>query len=135
MLDATGYLVSANRQYQHNDCSGFVQGYDYEETNLLLQKLLDERFNPLTNRIVAAAIRLSTGDVLVSARHFDKLMHQQIELLPDNLRAKARLAEQGFIDKFGVFHNRIQAYRIAEFANQIVRCFDIKDELFSEHLY
>lgn len=25
-------LLSASRQYQHNDCSGFVAGFEYEET-------------------------------------------------------------------------------------------------------
>ena len=25
-------LIAALRQYQHNDCSGFVAGFDYDET-------------------------------------------------------------------------------------------------------
>lgn len=32
-------LSSALRQYQHNDCSGFVVGYDYSETQKVVTEL------------------------------------------------------------------------------------------------
>ena len=41
----TNILLPALRQYQHNDCSGFVAGYDIKETDKIvseLQSLLEE---------------------------------------------------------------------------------------------
>lgn len=35
-------LVPALRQYQHNDCSGFVPGFDYDETIKILEKYREE---------------------------------------------------------------------------------------------
>ncbi len=32
-------LVSALRQYQHNDCSGLLSGYDYSETQKVVTEL------------------------------------------------------------------------------------------------
>ncbi len=87
--------------------------------------------NPLINRIVAAAVRYNTGEVVVSARHFDRLMCEQIE----RLGIDSEKYEQGFIDKFGYFHSREAAYKVAEFADQIIRDQHIKNKLFSEHLY
>lgn len=31
-MDNTEILEKAARQYQHNNCSGFVHGFDYDET-------------------------------------------------------------------------------------------------------
>jgi hypothetical protein len=87
--------------------------------------------NPLINRIVAAAVRYDTGEVIVSARHFDRLMSEQIK----SLGIDTKKHEQGFIDKFGNFHSREDAYKIAKFADQIIRDHHIEDKLFSEHLY
>ena len=33
-------LLTALRQYQHNDCSGFIFGYDKEETDKIVAELL-----------------------------------------------------------------------------------------------
>ena len=43
--------------------------------------------------------------------------------------------EQGFIDQFGKFYNRKDAYIIAKENGQIIRDLGETDELFSEHLY
>lgn len=34
-------LLPALRQYQHNDCSGFLAGYDYIETQKIVLELLE----------------------------------------------------------------------------------------------
>lgn len=46
-------LQSAVRQYQHNDCSGLVMGYDREETERVVSELLRER-----NELAAKVERL-----------------------------------------------------------------------------
>ena len=46
-------LQSAVRQYQHNDCSGLVMGYDRTETELVVSNLLRER-----NELAAQVERL-----------------------------------------------------------------------------
>ena len=46
------------------------------------------------------------------------------------------IAEQGFVDQYGVFLNRKQALGVAEEAEQIIRrCGGDDTELFSENLY
>ena len=40
-LDAKSVLLPALRQYQHNDCSGLLCGYDEEETKNIVQQLID----------------------------------------------------------------------------------------------
>ena len=39
-LDVNALLLPALRQYQHNDCSGFVVGYDHAETQKIMFKLM-----------------------------------------------------------------------------------------------
>jgi len=34
-------LLPAARQHQHNDCSGLIPAYDYEETNKIVSNLLE----------------------------------------------------------------------------------------------
>ena len=46
-------LQRAVRQYQHNDCSGLVMGYDEAETNRVVSELLRER-----NELAAQVERL-----------------------------------------------------------------------------
>lgn len=86
--------------------------------------------------VVAAACRV--GETLVvSARHFDLLMHQQIKQLgmAKDFRAKA---EQGFIDQFGEFMDRFEALEVARAAGQLnvrrPKTFP-QDRLFSEDIY
>ena len=38
--DANSLLIPALRQYQHNDCSGLLAGYDYNETQKIVSVLL-----------------------------------------------------------------------------------------------
>ena len=97
---------------------------------------MTQKFNPLINRIVCAANQFSDGTLICSSRHFDQCMKMQLERINPDYSYWRKLGHiQGFIDKFGNFHDRESAYKIAVEANQIVRDHHITGELFSEHLY
>lgn len=84
-------------------------------------------------RIVAAAIRHKTaGWIVVSARHFDALMRDQLNSTGRDFKG----CEQGFIDNHGQFWNREDAWDIAECCCQIKRDLPCGGGvLYSEHLY
>lgn len=92
--------------------------------------------------VVCAACRY--GELIVcGARHFDKVMHSQLrQMREDKLFAfeVAGRAEQGFIDQYGVFMTREEAFEVAKAAGQLnVRRLKTphpdSTELFSEDLY
>lgn len=90
------------------------------------------------NRIVCAANKSRvTGEIILGIRHCDQFMNSQRDRLPN----KGRNADwiQGFIDKFGCFHDRQEAWKIASEANQIWRRCGGDDAdggtLYSENLY
>lgn len=86
------------------------------------------------NYIVCAAIRYPNGVIVCGARHYDHVMHTvltQLDKISDEYKMKG---EQGFIDKFGKFHNRIEAKKIAEENGQVSE-FICKDVMYSEDLY
>ena len=86
-------------------------------------------------RIVCAAIRVD-DEIIWGARNFDEIMYIQIDRKDEEHRLKWRKAEQGFIDQFGNFLTREEAYIIAERNNQIINSIGYKgNKLFSEHLY
>jgi len=75
--------------------------------------------------IVAAACRIVDGHVnliFVSARHFDPLMHNQIDnsILTEDQKSDGPW-EQGFIDQWGNYWSRKEAWKMAEKNNQIRR--------------
>lgn len=92
--------------------------------------------------VVCAACRY--GDLIIcGARHFDKVMHSQIRQMREDklfdFEAAGR-AEQGFIDQYGVFMSREEAFEVAKAAGQLnVRRlktpYPESTELFSEDLY
>lgn len=88
-------------------------------------------------RIVCAANRnANTGLVICGARHFDAIMHRQMEGRPLAERDDWRRSEQGFIDQSGQFLTREQAWPIALAAQQIrQRVGSDEGMLFSENLY
>lgn len=91
----------------------------------------------VNRRIVCAACRdPHTKKIILGPRHFDKTMRDQ--LIPDS-RDYDRYSEQGFIDQYGVYHNREEAYKIAKAANQIIKRCGGDDKnggtLYSENLY
>lgn len=86
----------------------------------------------LGRRVVCAAICNSEGVVVLGARHHDKLMNQALSNTPGDWR----FAEQGFIDQYGVFMTREEAFKVAKAQNQIVRKVGGDEtRLFSENLY
>jgi hypothetical protein len=90
--------------------------------------------------IVCAAIK-SGGDIIAGPRHYDSIMHHQIRLstkhlIPEDARKAWVAAEQGFIDQFGKFYTRQEAWDVAESNGQIKYNLAIQDGvLYSEHLY
>lgn len=85
--------------------------------------------------VVCAAIRRKDGKMVCGARHYDPAMRGQF--LRGGKRPKKWIsAEQGFIDQFGVFMNREEAYKVADAAGQIKYGMDhSKGTLYSEDLY
>lgn len=81
----------------------------------------DRHWNPpdfeARRRVIASACRARTGELVVGPRHWDECMH----------RMKASMKgidwafhTQGFIDQFGFFMDREEAYVVAAHQNQIV---------------
>jgi len=84
------------------------------------------------SRIVCAAIKNRGGSIICGPRHFDKIMYGQIGSNTDEWRT----AEQGFVDQYGQFYDRTEAWIIANGQNQILHNFPcMPNTLFSEHLY
>lgn len=88
----------------------------------------------LTPRIIVCAAIQKEGRIITGARHYDKIMHQQIAASEGKDFWKAK-AEQGFIDQFGDFIDRREAWKIAEKQNQIKRKVSSPGILYSENLY
>lgn len=93
-----------------------------------------DTFDRKQRRVVCAANKhQDTGVIILGARHFDHLMHKQVEMLG----YKNHPMEQGFIDQWGVFMTRGEAFKVAAEAKQILsKTGNVNDEiLFSEDLY
>lgn len=90
--------------------------------------------------LVCSAIKIQTNKadlLLLSARHWDNQMRQQFtQSLHSGYEVYRQTEVQGFIDQFGKFYNRKDAYRLAQHNNQIRFELDYEtDELYSEMLY
>lgn len=73
-------------------------------------------------RVVCAAIRAADGSVLLGIRHYSRDMHKQIDARAhtDGKSFIRRMDEdQGFVDQYGVFMSREEAYKVAEASGQI----------------
>ena len=92
-------------------------------------------------RVVCAAIRSSDGEVLLGIRHYSMDMHRQIAARVDGWKFLHRLDnDQGFVDQFGKFMSREEAFQVAMAEGQIMRpeaCGQGLDgpKLYSEGLY
>lgn len=93
------------------------------------------------NRIVCSAIR-KYGEVILGARHCDSLMHNTIKVYKTSFEEGISdinwsNAEQGFVDRYGNFLNRKEAFKVAFEAGQIVRMCGSEHSLglCSENLY
>ena len=70
--------------------------------------------------------------IAIGVRHFDMVM---LEQMPKPLWSDYEI-EQGFIDQFGLFMTREEAYLVAQAAGQIkYRCGGDEGVLYSENLY
>lgn len=83
-------------------------------------------------RIVCAAMS-KDGRIVTGARHFDKVMRNQMEA-SEGIEWW-RSCKQGFIDQFGDFLNREEAWDVAKEQDQIRRDLPTEGYLFSENLY
>lgn len=92
-------------------------------------------------RIVCAALRAPDGELLLGIRHYSADMRRQIDARHDGAKFKQVHDEnQGFVDQYGVYVSREEAYRVAQEAGQITRphaCGNGLDgpKLYSEGLY
>jgi hypothetical protein len=81
--------------------------------------------------VVCAALLNNDDEIICSPRHFDSTARAAF-----NWNDHWWNAEQGFVDQFGVFMSREEAWKVAEAAGQIkYRCGGDGKELFSENLY
>ncbi len=71
---------------------------------------------PRTQRRVVCAALKKGAVISCGPRHFDTMMHEQIAHVGINMRD----AEQGFIDQWGKFMDRVEALEVAKTANQIL---------------
>ncbi len=128
-----GLILNMSEQAEQNIDNGYIcEHWKIPKTCKLCIK------NEPTPRIVCAAIRGADGRIVTSARHYDKNMLNQIEMMkdPDNFYHRSG-DDQGFIDQFGNYLTRQEAYVIAYRNEQIRREVNTSQEntLFSEHLY
>lgn len=93
-------------------------------------------------RVVCAANRSSvTGKIITGARHWDSIMRQQVNWLDPSSNNGRQMpdewagAEQGFIDQYGQFLTRQEAFIIAKNQNQILYPGFDTGTLYSEDLY
>ena len=85
--------------------------------------------------IVCAACR-HHGTMLAGPRHWDGVMRGQYKQLRADLQVPHSMFEQGFLDQFGQFISRRDAYQIAKQNGQpINESRNGRAELFSEGLY
>jgi hypothetical protein len=83
-------------------------------------------------RVVCAALRHEEGAIICGPRHFDATMMAQISAQGGDWRR----AEQGFVDQFGRFLTRDEAWDIAKARDQLLPNRDgILGTLYSEDLY
>lgn len=88
-------------------------------------------------RVVCAAIRASDGSLLLGIRHYSSDMHEQIRRRDDGPIFMHRTGDdQGFVDQYGVYMTRTEAYMVALLAAQIVHPDACPGQLlYSEGLY
>lgn len=67
--------------------------------------------------IVCAANQFEDGLIIAGARHFDNVMHGNIKRVfntRDNRADQSSMSEQGFIDQYGRFYSREDAFKIVQ---------------------
>lgn len=90
--------------------------------------------------IVCAACRLPNGLIVCGARHWDMTMRNIMDSIvkgwdEKDIREAYQKADQGFIDQFGIFYNRVDARKIAEKNKQLIDRASDSTLLCSEDIY
>lgn len=84
-----------------------------------------------TMRRVSMAANIVDGHLVVGNRHFCPIMIYQIELLGLDCKKHDVGTDQGFIDQWGIYMSREEAWFVAKNAGQIREVF-VEGVLFSE---
>lgn len=89
-------------------------------------------------RVVCAANNYG-GYIVTGARHFCPIMHMQIDSVGEELLLALAggfdNTQQGFIDQYGLFMDREEAFIVAKEAGQVLDRHEWGTTLFSESLY
>lgn len=99
---------------------------------------LSERTGSAPRRVVCAAYMMDDGLIVTGARHFSPDMRATMKRIYGDkyhLRRNREHHEGGFIDQFGEYLTREEAWKIAEANGQIWREVAPKGTLYSENLY
>lgn len=88
-----------------------------------------ERFN--VQRVVSMAANIVGGYLIVGNRHFCPIMRMTIDNLGLLNEDDCGKAHQGFVDQYGVYMNRQDAWDVAKSAGQIKQVYT-EGTLFSE---
>lgn len=85
-------------------------------------------------RVVSAALLYGKNNIVCSPRHFDEICHSQLSRF-NYFNGKTPV--QGFVDQYGQFMDRKEAWKVALESNQIIRICGGNEEgvLYSENLY
>jgi hypothetical protein len=84
--------------------------------------------------VVCAAMLMDDGHIIVGIRHYSPEMRATLhKCYGDGYHKKVK--DQGFVDQWGKFLNRKEAWKIASAAGQIRRVVSIAGTLYSENLY
>jgi len=84
--------------------------------------------------VVCAAMKMNDGSLVLGVRHFSPDMRATMKLAyGDGYHLK--VSEQGFVDQFGQFLTREEAWVIAEKNGQIRYRVSSAGTLYSENLY
>lgn len=99
----------------------------------------------ISPRIVSAAMLMDDDTIIVGIRHYSPEMRvtlsriygKGIKLFGMWLRKPyhLRVVDEGFVDQFGKFYNRKDAWKIAEQNQQIRKKVSSHGTLYSENLY
>lgn len=78
-------------------------------------------YNITPRRIVCAALKHKDGAMVIGARHYDSIMHNTLDLRKRlNPNEDWTESDEGFIDQFGDFINRVDSWLIACQTNQVI---------------
>ena len=82
-------------------------------------------------RVVSMAANIVDGHLIIGNRHFCPIMHMQIDLLGLNSRKHNISTDQGFVDQWGIYMSRQEAWNVAKKQGQIKEVFE-EGVLYSE---